>query len=339
VIRASVVALVAAFGAACGGAPTPAAAPDKARPAILDARGTVVTASFDSQALGVTKSVVVYLPPSYGETTFRYPVFYYLHGLGGNETNWTEKGNLVDAATALQLGAIVVMPDGDNAFYVDSEMPFDYDACIANGTGLVFPQQSRRETCVKQLRYETYITKDLIEWVDRTYRTIPTREGRGIAGLSMGGFGALHLGMRHPELYAAAASHSGLDALLYVGPHPYEKGKVTLLEDVTQWGGRSLGPLGEWVRGLFGTDIARWRAHDPVSLVAKVAQDRPALYLDAGTEDELLLHNGAQHLHDLLLARKIDHAWYLGPGHHTFNFWVERLPHSLAFLRDHTTKP
>jgi len=327
---------LAVVGAACGGSAPAPVVRQPAPPAVVSTKGTVVTQRFESAALGVSKDVVVYLPAGYDtKPDVRWPVFYYLHGLGGKETHWVEKGKIDAAADALGLQAIVVMPDGDNAFYVDSPMPFDYDACIKDGTGLVFPEQPRRATCVRTLRYETYITQDLIGWVDRTYRTNATREGRGIAGLSMGGFGALVLGMRHPDLYAAAASHSGLDALLYVGPHPYERGKVTMLEDVTQWGGKNFGPLGAWVRGLFGTDAVRWRAHDPASLVEKVEQNRPALYLDAGTDDELLLHDGAQLVHDVLTARKIEHVWYIGPGHHSFNFWEQRVPISLGFLRDH----
>jgi S-formylglutathione hydrolase FrmB len=330
--------LIGLVVAACSSSSAPATPPPSPVAAAV-AKGTVVKERFESPALGVNKNVVVYLPAGYAaKPSARWPVFYYLHGLGGNETNWVEKGKLDAAADSLGLQAIVVMPDGDNAFYVDSDLAVDYDGCIEKGTGMVFPEQPRRQTCVKQIRYETYITKDLIDWVDRTYRTNPTREGRAIAGLSMGGFGALQLGMRHPDLYAAAASHSGLDALLYVGPHPFEKGSVKMLDDATLWGG-NLGPLGEWVRGLFGTDIARWRAYDPASLVEKVAQDQPALYLDAGTEDDLLLHDGAQLVHAILEARGIKHSWYIGPGHHTFDFWAQRVPVSLGFLRDHTAKP
>ncbi len=335
--RALLAALV--VSACSSSAPPPPVAAKPVGPAILDARGSVVTERFASAALGVRKNVVVYLPPGYAEMpAMRFPVFYYLHGLGGNETNWTQKGKIADAAAALQLAAIIVMPDGDNGFYVDSDLPIDYDACIASGTGMLFPEQPKLQTCVKHSRYETYIAKDLVAWVDRTYRTIATREGRGIAGLSMGGFGALHLGMRHPDVFAAAVSHSGIDALLYAGPFPYQRGNVKTLSDVSQWGGR-LGPIGGWVRALLGSDLARWQAHDPAALFEKVEQNRPALYLDVGTEDEFLLHHGAQLAHDILLARKIDHAWYIGPGHHTFDFWRDRVPVSLGFLRDHVAKP
>jgi S-formylglutathione hydrolase FrmB len=94
--------------------------------------------------------------------------------------------------------------------------------------------------------------------------------------------------------------------------------------------------VGDWIRALYGPDVANWRDHDPASLAAKLTPGQIALYLDAGTEDDLLLNNGAMYLHDLLLAKHYDHAWYLGPGHHAFTFWAERVGKSLAFLRDHT---
>jgi S-formylglutathione hydrolase FrmB len=185
------------------------------------------------------------------------------------------------------------------------------------------------------------MTKDLLGDVDANYRTIATREGRGIAGFSMGGFGALELAMRHPDLFAAAASHSGVDALLYAGPHPYGTGIVTLVTDVSTWG-RTGDPqieaIGQWVRGIFGPDIANWKAHDPASLVDQLEPGQLALYLDAGTEDEFGLDAQAAYLHDRLDARKIEHAYFIGPGHHDFRFWVPRVPKSLAFLRDHLAK-
>nr|MBA3820345.1 esterase family protein [Deltaproteobacteria bacterium] len=309
-----------------------------AAPPVASGKGTVVTTKLASEALGVTKNVVVYLPAGYETSGLRYPVFYYLHGLGGDETNWVAGGKLDQAADALGLQAIVVMPDGDDGFYVDSPKTVDYDACLAAGTGLAFPERPRQATCVRSSRYETYVTRDLVGWVDRTYRTIATREGRSIAGLSMGGFGALQLSMRHPDQFAAAASHSGVASLLYEGPLPYVKGKAQLVTNVATWGGR-LGPFGAWIRGVFGPDLATWQGYDPAVLVATLKPGRPALYLDCGTEDVFLLHNHAAYVHDLLLARNIEHELYIGPGRHDFTFWTPRLPHSLRFLRDKTAKP
>ncbi len=322
------------FLIACGSNSTQTQAPPPVTPAKpLSTKGAVATEHFHSEALGVDKDVRVYLPAGYDPAaTKRYPVFYYLNGLTGDETNWVDLAKLDEAADGLALAAIVVMPDGDNNFYIDSAMPEDYDSCMKDGTGMFLPTQPKRKTCVKASKYETYITKDLIGWVDGKYKTLAKREARGIAGLSMGGYGALVLSMRHTDLFAAAASHSGVDALLYKGPYPYEKGKVVLYEDTSQWGA-SVGRFGDWIRALFGNDIAMWRAHDPAALVDKLAPGTLALYLDCGTEDGFALHNGMQYLHDKMLANKIEHEYYIGEGHHDFNFWKARVPKSLAFLR------
>jgi S-formylglutathione hydrolase len=303
----------------------------------MAATGHVETKTWHSDALGVDKHVVVYLPAGF-DAGKHYPVFYYLNGLGGDETNWVDLGKLDHAADKLGLQAIVVMPDGDNNFYVDSAMPIDHAACMKDGTGLFVPSQPHAWTCVHASKYETYIVHDLVAWVDATYPTIATREGRAIAGLSMGGFGALELAMRHPDEFSAAASHSGVDALLYAGPHPYEAGKAQITDDVSSWG-RAVGPIGAWIRGLFGPDIAFWRDHDPAALAQKLAPGQLALYLDCGTEDDFQLDAGAAYLHDLLRARGIDHAYYSGPGRHDFSFWTARVPESLAYLRDHVAKP
>lgn len=315
-------------------APAPTAPTAPVAPA--NAHGTVVTERVESAALGVTKSVVVYLPAGYdADPQRRWPVFYYLHGLGGDETNWTKGGELYKTADRLGLQAIVVMPDGDNSFYTDAVTPMDYEACLKDGTGMFIPGQPPAETCVKTPRYEAWITKDLIAWTDAKYRTVGKRDGRAIAGLSMGGFGALQLALRHKDLYAAAASHSGVTALLYAGPFPYEAGKVQLTDKVPAEAGDM---IVKWLKVLFGSDIANWRAHDPAALVADLKPGELALYFDCGTEDVFRLNNGMQYVHDLLVAKKIEHAYYLGPGRHDFSFWKPRLPESLKFLADATSR-
>ncbi len=284
-------------------------------PALGEAKGTVRTERFRSAALGSDKEIKVYLPSGYdprGAT--HYPVFYYLHGLGGDETTWLAGARLDDIADAMGLQAIVVMPDGDANFYVDPP---------------------------GKLGYETYIVRDLIGWIDRRFKTIAAREGRAIAGMSMGGYGALALAMRHPDKFSAVASHSGIAALLYKGPYPYEKDKLALYSDVKDlsgWYGK-LGSHGDRLRELFGTDLANWRAHDPASLVDKLSPGQLAIYLDCGSEDAFHLDAGMQYLHDRLVARRIEHAYYYGPGAHDIAFWKERLPRSLEFLRDRVAKP
>ena len=191
-------------------------------------------------------------------------------------------------------------------------------------------------TCVRKSDYETYVTRDVLGWVDKTYRTIAARDARGIAGNSMGGYGALMLAMRHPDLFAAAASHSGVDALTYLGPHPYVPGQPDLLDAAKLAAAHPTDRLLAWVGSRFGGDIAFWRDHDPSVLATKLAPGTLALYLDCGTEDVFHLDDEARYLHDILAAQKLDHGWYIGPGGHDFKFWGARVGNSLAFLRDHT---
>ncbi len=294
--------------------------------------GTVEDATFHSDALGVDKRYVVYLPGGYAASKDRYPVIYLLHGLSGGEDDWTKGGDLAKTADAMNLAAIVIMPDGDDSFYANAVTAADYDTCLA-GHRAVGWASDMKTYCVKTANYEDYIVSDLVAHVDATYRTVVDRKARAIGGLSMGGFGALELGMRHHDVFATVVSHSGVDALLYGGPHPYEKDKVVLGTDPSVWG-KEVEPIGALVRGIFGTDLANWRAHDPAWLVAngKVGKGDLAIYLDCGTEDDFALEDGAQYLHDLLTARGLDHSFTLAPGHHNFEFWRARLPISLAFV-------
>ena len=334
--------LVAAAG--CSGTKAPAGEPPSPRAAApaeaAQPPSRVVTEHVHSDALGVDKDVVIYLPRGYDAgAAKRWPVFYYLHGLGGNETNWVQHGKLDAAADALELAAIVVMPDGDDGFYIDSPGKIDYDQCLKDGTGLFIPAQEPHDTtCVRARSYETYIAKDLVGWVDAHYHTIARRDGRAIAGLSMGGFGAMELALRHPDEFAAAASHSGAIGMLYRGPRPFAPGKAELLTDVASWGATAE-PIGAWVRGLLGPDLATWKAYDVVELAAKLAPGKVALYLDCGTEDDFALQDNAQYVHEALTARHVAHEFFLGPGKHDFAFWSQRVPRSLAFLRDHTARP
>ncbi len=327
--------------------PTSPVAPTKADPVIAvakpeRAKSQLVSERFHSNALGVDKDVRVYVPAGYDPADARrYPVFYYLHGLGGDEANWLDGAKLDHAADALALEAIVVMPDGDNNFYIDSALDTKYDACMKDGEGMFLPKQPRQKTCVKASKYETYMTRDLIDWVDRTYKTIATRDARGIAGLSMGGFGALVLAMRHPDLYAAAASHSGLITPLYKGPYPYQKGKGELHASYTSVSTtyKMLGDLGTWVNQVFGADFSTWQNYNPIALAQKLTPGALALYLDCGTEDEFLFNHSVSYLHDVLLERGIQHEFFLGPGRHSFELWRVRVTNSLTYLRDHLAKP
>src|ERR1044072_363643 len=160
---------------------TPARAAQTAAPASK----RLLTIQFPSKLVGQTLPYVVVLRVNYDQPSAksdRYPVLYLLHGLGGHYDNWTTRTKL--AAYAAQYSMIIVTPEGNNSWYTDS-------------------------ATVPTEKYETYIVDELIPDVQRRYRTIETRAGRSIAGLSMGGYGALKFGVKHPELFAFAGSLRG----------------------------------------------------------------------------------------------------------------------------------
>lgn len=317
-------------------APPAATAPPATAPIpTAHGAGRVEERVFHSAALGVDKRYLVHLPGGYGDDpAARWPVVYYLHGLGGSERDYVDGLDLAARADRLAVPAIIVTPDGDASFYVDGVTPPDYDACMRDGDGMFDPRADRAATCTRTARYEAYMVDDLIADVDARYATRTDRGGRAIAGLSMGGYGALVLALRHPDRYSAVASHAGVDALLYLGPHPYVADQVTLVESPALFVGM-LGRIGDVFRRVFGDDVAYWRARDPALLVDGLAPGTLALYLDAAADDDLLLNDGARYLHDRLVARGIPHAFTVAPGHHDFAFVGSRLDESLRFFADH----
>lgn len=332
--------LILGLLAACGGPSSSTLAPKQVdtpvAPAAPSSPSAVKDGSFHSESLGVDKAYVVYLPAGYESSTEAFPVIYMLHGLGGSEINWRELG-IAAAADALALGAIIVMPDGDDGFYSNWVSQVDYDACLASRRPFG-KADDMRTYCVRTANYEDYIVQDLIAHVDGTYRTIATREGRAIGGLSMGGYGATFLSMKHPALFSAVASHAGAVSLLYAGPHPYAKGAAVLGEDPREWISQA-GDFGKLFERIWGTDIATWRANDPTTLARALKPGQLALYLDCGTEDEFKLEDANQYLDEVLTAAGIPHTFHLiEGGRHNSAFWRSRIDDSLGFLQQHLPK-
>src|SRR5258708_28579235 len=143
--------------------------------------------SAPSKILGHPVAYCVILPPSYdAEKTRRYPILYLLHGLGDNEQMLIHSGgfNLVqDLWERRQLGDfLIVTPDGGSSFYINSR----------DG----------------RLRYEDSFLREFLPQIEKRYRTQSGRASRGIAGISMGGYGALHLAFRHPGLFGSVCAHT-----------------------------------------------------------------------------------------------------------------------------------
>lgn len=155
-------------------------------------------------------------------------------------------------------------------------------------------------------RYEDWIARDLVGYIDANLRTKSTRADRCISGLSMGGFGAFHVGLRNRNLYRSVASHSGLFDVAVEGSF---------------WD--------EFRDQAFGS-MEKARAASPYHFVADIPKaELPALYHDCGTEDFLFGANEAMHarLEELGVAS----TYRTFPGAHTWEYWTEHLVDSLAF--------
>lgn len=303
-----------------------------AAPAQAQRRGTVTVDGFRSGALGVRKDYLVYLPPSYQtEPERRFPVAYYLHGAWGSEDDWVQKGGLdvvMDSLIAAGMPEmIVVMPDGDDGFYTTWAVPYHWKLCP--------PRADLREPatryCVRDPRYDEYIARDLVRNIDATYRTLADARHRGIAGLSMGGFGALALAAEYPGLWAAAASHSGALALLAQSVDT-ATGAVTYAARPDTTGG-----VWALLRPVFGADTANWWRRDPLGRIRRLdAEERarlPALYADVGTEDGLATNNRAFRMELARLGVPLDYHEY--PGRHDWPYWHAHLSQSLLWLSRH----
>jgi len=255
-------------------------------PAVTAAAATrVETVKFESKLVGQTLPYNVVLPPLYdapGSRAVKYPVLYLLHGLGGDSGNWvSDRAHLAAHAAAYRF--IIVTPEGKNGWYTDSAtVPAD--------------------------KFETYILEELIPDVERRFRALTTRDARAVAGLSMGGYGALKFGVKYPERFALAASLSGaFDAATWDHNDP------ELVAFVKPSIGRVYG----------APDSPTRAANDLSKLINALSPERikalPFIYLDCGTEDFLINSNRA--MSALLLKRKIPHEFRQLPGRHNWPYW------------------
>jgi S-formylglutathione hydrolase FrmB len=296
-------------------------------------RGDVRPDSVRSDALGVQKRLLVYLPPSYQrEPTRRYPVAFYLHGAWGAEDNWVALGRIdrtMDSLIAAGLPEmIVVLPDGDDGWYTTWNALNNTPACRADTAR----REPARTYCVPWPKYDEYIVRELVAHVDSVYRTMARREHRGIAGLSMGGYGAVSLSLRYPDVFAAAASHSGVLSPRYAGPTPYAP-PTRYASSVDGVRGRYSPALWELMRPAFGRDTIGWRARDPAVLARHLVSSggrAPALFVDVGRDDPFLEQNRAFRAD--LSALGIPVRYVEWPGKHDWAYWRSHVAESLAWM-------
>jgi len=310
------------------------------------ATGTVRTDTIWSPSLGAYKALVVYLPPSYRTANrTRFPLLVYLHGRTGSERNWVDAGRLNQTMDSLVRAgapeAIIAMPDGDDGWYATWNQLGDANACRAD--------TARREAaatyCVPWTRYDDYIARDIVSHMDTRYRTIARRESRGIAGLSMGGFGAITVALQYPELFAAAASHSGIVSPRYLGPKPFvSPPRYANTTAELQAAAQNLWSDLRWV---MGKDTIGWNARDPGHMAQRLQQrlqqraaagvtgepPLPQLMFDVGVADVYVDQN--RDLHATLTRLGVPHRYAEWPGAHSWSYWQAHAAESLQFLLGH----
>ena len=293
--------------------------------------GEVRNEVFESTALGVRKHAVVYLPASYAkDTARRYPVVYYLHGLSGTERDWISRASIDMAADSLFARGtsemIIVLPDGDDGWYTTWTTQVGYRTCADT-----IQTESADRYCVQRQRYDEYIARDVVRFIDSKYRTIDDPGRRGIGGLSMGGYGAISIALRFPDVFGAAVSHSGVVSPLYAGPKPFREPVryATTVDELRPQTG------GFWARYqmFWGTDLARWREADPAYIAERLRRRGgrvPAIYFDCGVDDAFIDQNRA--LHSELTRLQIVHTFREFPGGHTWRYWSTHVRESLRWM-------
>ncbi|RRB02528.1 alpha/beta hydrolase [Larkinella rosea] len=261
----------------------------------------VDTLEIQSTAMKRTLRAAVILPERYGEKKSRkanqlFPVLYLLHGGTGGFRDWLTKtpDKTLLHRLADHYNLIIVTPDGDpTSYYFDSPL-------------------------VASSQFETFISKEVVEKIDNTYRTIRDRKGRVIAGLSMGGHGAMFISSRHPELYAAAGSMSGvmnINTATWKVAADFAKSRAENLA-------RLLGPPKEGNAPYPGLTM--------VTLADRLKSNSLPLIFDIGVDDFLI--EGNRDLHRQLVENKTPHDYTERPGAHTWEYWENALPYQVLFF-------
>ncbi|MBS1659451.1 MAG: esterase family protein [Bacteroidetes bacterium] len=216
-------------------------------------------------------------------TTSNLPVIYLLHGHSGSYAQWPTTAPQL-SQKADQLGLIFVSPDGGyDSWYFDS--PVD-----------------------STVRYETFMTKELLPYIDSHYPTIADRAHRAITGLSMGGHGALFLSIRHKDLFGAAgATSGGVDFRPFPNSWNIKKDLGTITEHPEYWD-----------------------AYTVVTAVDQLQNGELKLIIDCGTSDFFLTVN--RQLHQKLLEKKIDHDYIERPGGHNGAYWRNSIDYQILFF-------
>ncbi len=264
--------------------------------ACFAATGRVECNKVPTRILSRAVPYCIVLPPSFdADRSRRFSILYFFHGLGDNEQffihsgawNLTEemweKGELMDF--------LIATPDADASFYINSK----------DG----------------KARYEDFLLQEFFPFIEKRYRVAPGRSHRAVDGISMGGYGALHLAFRHPQLFVSAAAHS-----------------AALIEKLPEFVGASPNsPRARVLGAVFGSppDPAFWERNSPLTLGRTADLSGLKIYFDCGNEDDYGFDAGAARLDKILTSRHIPHSFHIYPGRHDASYFAEHLPASLVF--------
>jgi len=272
--------------------------------AAVSAQSRIDCSALNSRILKRVAHYCVYLPAGYdaGATqrpVTRYPVLYFLHGLGDNEQTLFNGGGWTlfdDLRKQHKMGDfLIVAPEGWRSFYINS----------ADGT----------------VRYNDFFLQEFLPHIEHKYRVRPGRAGRGISGISMGGYGALRFAFAHPELFSAVSAQSA--ALITESPQQ--------LDAVSQTGSPLAGVLGP----VFGNpiDVPHWKANSPFVLARKnaTALKRMAIYFNCGQDDNYGFEKGAAELHEELKKDGVTHEYHSYPGDHSLTYFLSHFDEVMEF--------
>ena len=255
--------------------------------------------SFQSEILNRTIEYSVYLPENYSHKKV-YPVLYLLHGVGGDETSWEKRFDLQHLADSL-MGAnalpevVIVMPDGKKSYYINDHK--------------------------KQFPYEDFFVEELIPFIDSNYNTDKQKDNRGICGLSMGGFGATILPLKHPDIFGTSMNLSGAirtsAQFIAVSPVKYHSYFAHVFGD-----------------SLSGSDriTEHWKENSPYYILDSTNADTLKTinwYIDCGMQDYLFPANKA--FHELLLQYRIPHVYHMRLGEHSWSYWRKGFINAMVY--------
>jgi S-formylglutathione hydrolase FrmB len=256
--------------------------------------------TFESKILDKPVKCSVYLPAGYETDSRAYPVLYLLHGFTGDHQDWTQFGEIKHIADREMIKEevtpmIIVMPDAGLSWYLNN-----HDGSI---------------------RFEDFFVQELIPSVEEQYRIKAEKQFRAIAGLSMGGHGALIYALKYPELFTAVAA---LSASIRT-----DQEFVSMPDD--QWDRMFALPFGDHKGKKRITD--HLKANTVLNIVSSKqpsALDQLDYYIDCGDDDHLIVCN--MRLHEALLAKKVPHEFRVRDGAHEWDYWRSALPDVLTFI-------